>query len=261
MTANERLLYPMTLDLSDIRSGETKRGVCPKCHRYNTFTLSKVGNTTMWNCYSASCGYKGVKHNSDMSVEDIRHKMKQEEDRVNEHRSIDSSKLVFADGIRHFLKQYEVEDAPVLYDPIDKRMVFLIQDRGETVDAIGRSVNNKMPKWKRYGNSVMPVVVPFDTPPILNLVIVEDIISAWKVCTHVPDTHAMALLGTSLPTENLNKIWKDYSIITIALDKDATDKAIKMSRRIAIGVDKCRVVMLEVDLKDMTVEEINKCLN
>ena len=249
----------MTLDLTDIRSGETKRGGCPKCHRHNTFTLTKTGNTTMWNCYSASCGYRGVKHNSDMSVEDIRHKMKREEvvyDRIDY-----SDKLVFADSIRHFLRRYEVEEAPVLYDPIEERMVFLVHDRGEPVDAIGKSMGWRMPKWKRYGNSTMPVVVPFDTPPKLNLVIVEDIISAWKVCTHVPDTDAMALLGTSLSTENLNKIWKDYDNITIALDKDATDKAIQMSRRISIGVDKCRVVMLDIDLKDMTVEEINKCLN
>ena len=60
------------MDLDDIRSGESKRGSCPKCHRHNTFTLSREGNTIKWNCYSASCNYRGVKHNSSMSLEDIK---------------------------------------------------------------------------------------------------------------------------------------------------------------------------------------------
>ena len=60
---------------------------------------------------------------------------------------------------------------------------------------------------------------------------------------------------------NLNKIWNTYNSVTIALDKDATDKAINMSRRIFVGVDKCKVVALEFDIKDMAIEDIQKCLS
>ena len=79
--------------------------------------------------------------------------------------------------------------------------------------------------------------------------------------TYLDDTDAMPLLGTSLSTNNLNKIWDTYNSVTIALDKDATDKAINMSRRIFVGVDKCKVVALEFDIKDMAIEDIQKCLS
>jgi ribosomal protein L37AE/L43A len=225
----------MIIDLDDIRSGETKRGNCPKCHRYNTFTLSREGNTIKWNCYSASCSYSGIKNNPHMSLEDIRFNYHQQQRN----------------------KTKGTQNVRTTDDPLERRVAFMIQKDGENVDAIGRALDVwRKPKWKRYNDIDTAIIVPFDAPPQSNLIIVEDIISAWKAVTYLEDTDAMPLLGTSLSTNNLNKIWNTYNSVTIALDKDATDKAINMSRRIFVGVDKCKVVALELDVKDMTVEEI-----
>jgi len=256
------------IDLTDIRSGETKRGDCPKCRRHNTFTLSREGSTTMWNCYSASCNYHGVKVNSEITIEDLQHNFKHQRHNtgrkvIHERDSI-NSRLAYSPICSNFLEKYciNINEVPVLYDALEKRVAFLIQHRGETVDAIGRALDVwRKPKWKRYGEREDAIVVPFDAPPKTNLIIVEDIISAWKVVTYLDDTDAMPLLGTSLSTNNLNKIWNTYNSVTIALDKDATDKAISMSRRIFVGVDKCKVVALELDIKDMAIEEIQKCLS
>ena len=253
----------MIIDLDDIRSGETKRGNCPKCHRYNTFTLSREGNTIKWNCYSASCSYSGIKNNPHMSLEDIRfnyHQQQRNKTKGTQNvRTTDVNRLGYSSICSDFLDKYCINniDIPVLYDPLERRVAFMIQKDGENVDAIGRALDVwRKPKWKRYNDIDTAIIVPFDAPPQSNLIIVEDIISAWKAVTYLEDTDAMPLLGTSLSTNNLNKIWNTYNSVTIALDKDATDKAINMSRRIFVGVDKCKVVALELDVKDMTVEEI-----
>ena len=254
----------MSIDLDDIRPGETKRGNCPKCHRYNTFTLSREGNTIKWNCYSASCSYSGIKNNSHMSLEDIKFNHQQKNKTKGKQNVIDVSRLAYSNICSDFLDKYCINniDIPVLYDPLERRVAFMIQHKGENIDAIGRALDVwRKPKWKRYSDIDTSITIPFDAPPKSNLIIVEDIISAWKAVTYLDDTDAMPLLGTSLSTNNLNKIWDTYNSVTIALDKDATDKAINMSRRIFVGVDKCKVVALELDIKDMAIEDIQKCLS
>ena len=252
------------MDLTDILSGETKRGNCPKCHRHNTFTLSRTGNTIKWNCYSASCNYSGVKNNTSMSLEDIKFNHQQKNKTKGKQNVIDVSRVAYSNICSDFLDKYCINniDIPVLYDPLERRVAFMIQHKGENIDAIGRALDVwRKPKWKRYSDIDTSITIPFDAPPKSNLIIVEDIISAWKAVTYLDDTDAMPLLGTSLSTNNLNKIWDTYNSVTIALDKDATDKAINMSRRIFVGVDKCKVVALELDIKDMAIEDIQKCLS
>ena len=245
--------------------GETYRGSCPKCKRYNTFTVSRDLSTIKWNCYSSSCNYRGVKTNLDMSIDDVRRRFKHERKENNRNVRFNyNDSLGYSYHIGNFLDKYCINnrDIPVLYDPLERRVAFMIQHNGENIDAIGRALDVwRKPKWKRYNDINNSIVVPFDASPKSNLIIVEDIISAWKAVTYLDDTDAMPLLGTSLSTNNLNKIWDTYNSVTIALDKDATDKAINMSRRIFVGVDKCKVVALELDIKDMSVEEIQKrCL-
>ena len=196
-----------------------------------------------------------------MSLEDIKFNREQQ----NKTKGIQNGRvnslncLGYSSICSDFLDKYCINNIniPVLYDPLERRIAFMIQKDGENVDGIGRALDIwRKPKWKRYSDINSAIIVPFDAPPKPNLIIVEDIISAWKAVTYLDDTDAMPLLGTSLSTNNLNKIWDTYTSVTIALDKDATDKAISMSRRIFVGVDKCKVVALELDIKDMTIEEI-----
>ena len=196
-----------------------------------------------------------------MSLEDIKfnHEQKNKMKGTQNVRTADLNRLAYSNICSDFLDKYCINNIniPVLYDPLERRIAFMIQKDGENVDAIGRALDIwRKPKWKRYSDINSAIIVPFDAPPKPNLIIVEDIISAWKAVTYLDDTDAMPLLGTSLSTNNLNKIWDTYTSVTIALDKDATDKAISMSRRIFVGVDKCKVVALELDIKDMTIEEI-----
>ena len=85
-------------------------------------------------------------------------------------------------------------------------------------------------------------------------VVVEDCTSA---CVVSHEATGIALLGTNLLTEHLHYV-KPYKNIVVALDRDATDKAIDIQRKIAIHVDKCRVMILERDLKYENKETIKE---
>ena len=63
----------------------------------------------------------------------------------------------------------------------------------------------------------------------------------------------MAILGTNLLTKHVD-ILKQYDRVFVALDKDATDKAISMVRKLHSHVP-TRLMVLHTDLKNMEKDE------
>jgi|TARA_R110000744_G_scaffold33150_5_gene77218 hypothetical protein len=217
---------------------------------------------------------RGRRYPDNLSVEDVRAalhpphlshtKRKQKESTADG--TIDTKYLGSHVHVTDYLNRYDIDypDIPVMYDSKEHRVVFLIENsRGEYVDGIGRATSKyRFPKWKRYCASDAPVILPFSGQAdnkSSKLYIVEDIVSAWKIVKHIPGCpSAMALLGTSLSDKHLRAAW-EYHHVVLCLDKDATNKSIAMSRRISMGVKVCSISMLDKDIKDMSIEEIQKC--
>jgi DNA primase len=132
------------------------------------------------------------------------------------------------------------------------RVVFLIKDGRKVVDAAGRSLDGRGPKWYRYGSSRSPFVSGAGTSAAC---IVEDCASACSVCGIVS---GVALLGTNLLTEHI-EVLKQYDRVFVALDKDATDKAITIVRTLHSHVP-TRLMVLHTDLKNMEKDERNDFL-
>jgi DNA primase len=63
----------------------------------------------------------------------------------------------------------------------------------------------------------------------------------------------MALMGTNLLDSHIEVI-KKYNKVVVALDKDATNKALEMSRKISQYVN-CNVAFLTDDLKNLKDED------
>ena len=63
----------------------------------------------------------------------------------------------------------------------------------------------------------------------------------------------MALLGTNLLNEHAKRL-SQYSLVYVALDKDATDKALDIVRRLHFLVP-TKLAVLPTDLKNMTDDE------
>jgi hypothetical protein len=137
------------------------------------------------------------------------------------------------------------------HDVKDNRAVFPIVHDGITVDAIGRSLRNSLPKWKRYGNSGLP----FTSGCGKVAVVVEDCVSAVVVGSDV--YVGVAVLGTSL-SDIHKRYLSQFSSAVIALDPDALPKATEMCKDLRSVVDTVKVLRLTDDLKYKHPNDIEK---
>ena len=85
------------------------------------------------------------------------------------------------------------------------------------------------------------------------VVVVEDAISAMRVARHY---YAVALLGTHLSVDDLFEILKQSDNIVLALDKDATSKALDYQQRYRFIAPQMQVAVLDKDFKYCNDEEI-----
>ena len=144
--------------------------------------------------------------------------------------------------VNRFTERYGIDEWELHYDVKDNRAVFPIKDNGYIVDAVGRSLRNSLPKWKKYGNSGLPY--SFGCGKVA--VIVEDCVSACVVGRG--EFVGVAVLGTSL-VESHKKYLSQFSTVVVALDPDALPKTIAFSKELRGHVDEVKVLRLTDDLK------------
>lgn len=231
----------------ELAPGESHRTDCPFCGHKHTFSISNIDGKYLWYCYYANCHSSGA-INKSLSLDTLKailHKKDYDKtcfdipdyfiDAINNESCI---KLLTR---FNSIEAYSQDLVRVKYDPKQNRLAFIITDELKNpVDAVGRSFNDIKPKWLRYGNGRYPLVVG----AIDLAVLVEDAFSACAV-SHVAT--GIALLGTGVPDEYISII-SNYSRIIIALDKDATTKAIALQKDLNLYAP-TSVLLLEKDLK------------
>lgn len=230
----------------DIPNGMTKRINCPVCKGYKTFTVTNNKGKMIWNCYKATCDTKGG-HRIHLSVQDIRDAITPD--------VIDTDEVKFTlpdfvvrhgnrEEVTDFCKLWDLDadELDLHYDVKEKRVVFLVKDNGVIVDAVGRSIANRLPKWKRYGKNSLPFT--YGSGKVA--VVVEDCVSASVVGNDV--YVGLAVLGTSL-SEAHKKYLSQFSTAIIALDPDALPKTLAFAKELRGYVNDIRVLRLTDDLK------------
>lgn len=236
---------------------ETYRGDCPVCFRKNTFTATHTSGRLLYNCYHADCSVGGTTKTGNL-VQTSSVAKDKKPDRVD--LSVYNKQWVGLDRSQRvvdYLKSvqsyhaYKNRFANIRYDVKEDRCVFLVYKDKSLVDAVGRSLTNSKPKWKRYASSRVPFVTANDSN---YLVIVEDCASACALT--LANVHGMALMGTNLLTDYLKYI-KHYKLVTVALDKDASKKAMKIVHELSIHV-RTKLVLLDRDIKRWSEEEIKE---
>ena len=235
---------------------ETTRIDCPICFNKNTFSALNTGTEVIYNCFHADCNIKGKTRNqlSKKLFEEVERQKEPEIFYVRNHweeKSTDKDYL-------NYVKHYNLEDHYHImrYDRHTHRAVFLIKKDGKVVDAVGRALyKNKKPKWYRYGNSGYPFIAgnywKSDTA-----IIVEDVVSALILCQYCV---GIALLGTNLLQTHVDVI-KKYKKVGIALDKDASKKAVKLVDDLSLNLN-AKFLLLEEDIKEMLDEDIKKLVD
>ena len=200
----------------------------------------------MWNCYKASCNVSGKKR-VHLSVEDIQTtfsktvESNKENDFMLPEYVVDRKNTL--DIISWCAKwAINADDLDLYYDVKEHRVVFPIYKDNVIVDAIGRSLGKRLPKWKKYGNSGLPF--SFGCGKVA--VVVEDCVSAAVVGSDV--FVGVAVLGTSL-SEIHKKYIAQFSTAIIALDPDALPKTLSFAKELRGHVKDVRVLKLHDDLK------------
>lgn len=234
------------------------RSDCPVCARKNTFSVSDDGLQRLWFCFHADCNVSGrtgitltkdfAKHALSRSqtkafVPSTRNTYEMPDTFVSLSRNLDAELYVRS---VHAYDAYLSGRADMRYDFKRNRVVFLVKDGNKVVDAVGRSIDGRSPKWYRYGSDGRPFICGGTD----NVVIVEDCASACCISHHVS---GLALLGTNLLDSHIDVI-KNYKRVFVALDKDATDKAVDMVKTLCKVVP-TKLMVLPRDLKNMTKDE------
>jgi hypothetical protein len=90
---------------------------------------------------------------------------------------------------------------------------------------------------------------------------VEDIPSAIKTVPFANGAVAAALLGTTITDSSSHGLSKNFRKVDIALDADATEKAIGYKKKYGLMFDEFNVIKLERDIKDMAPDAIKELLS
>ena len=237
----------------DISMGETKRMNCPVCNGYKTFTITNNMGQKLWNCYKASCSVGGSMKVI-LSVDEIKQKYVGD-NAVTDTFTFPEYIVDFKQEVIDFIVPKKYQDIYAqfcMHDIREDRAVFKIfNDDGVVVDAIGRSIFDRFPKWKRYGKSKYPFMRGLynatTSEKNTSCVLVEDCISACVVSNY--GIAGIALLGTSLLDEHKSIISKHFDKVVVALDPDALPKTLQIAKELKGWVKDVKVLKLTDDLK------------
>ena len=168
------------------------------------------------------------------------------------------------DAVTEFCVDWDIDPISLglLYDVREHRVVFPVVHNNIMVDATGRALGKKLPKWKRYGKNPLPYVYGHGKTGV----VVEDCVSAAIVgatgssgCSESEVYVGVAVLGTSL-SEAHKQYLAHLKTVIIALDPDALPKTLQFAKELRGYVENVKVLRLTDDLKYRNPTDINNLL-
>jgi hypothetical protein len=204
---------------------EVSRTDCPVCGGRNTFTASNKLGYVLYNCYKAGCTVKGS-HRTRLTVDQVMNRM-QTDKQVNQTEFVMPRYITRSDKVGLLADKWGIASDELLFDIKDNRVVFPVYRNNKLVDAVGRAISQSAIKWKRYNNSDSLFRKGFGS----TAVIVEDAISASVVPTINTALAGVALMGTNMRDAFIDQL-RSFESLIIALDPDARDKTIKITKKL-----------------------------
>jgi ribosomal protein L37AE/L43A len=238
----------------DVANGETKRMNCPECGGVKTFTVTNNMGDLVWNCYKVSCTVSGGTR-IPLTIDDIQKRFHVGEEKPQEEFILPQCIVSRSGGV--YMNRWcarwglDAEELGLMYDVKEDRVVFPVIHDDKIVDATGRTLGKRIPKWKRYGNSGLPYVSGRGKVAV----VVEDCVSAAVV--GFGSFVGVALLGTSLQDSH-RRYLAQFSTAIIALDPDALTKSIQMAKELRGHVNDVRIIKLEDDIKYRNPTDMEK---
>lgn len=235
------------------------RGDCPGCSGKNTFSVNIKDGYKVWRCFRSSCIIKGkisngvgletlYDHNNSNIVVDLEEK----------YRGMFFNPLQNSDCYKYMqlyklMPAYIYRYSDIRYDPKQHRIVFFLKDhKGVIHGATGRTLNyHNSPKWTIYDRvGGCPFIYKHKTET-RSCILVEDAISAINAGNI---NSSIALLGTTINETSIQYLLA-YDILYIALDDDATSKALEL-QHILSSYRPTKIIPLLKDLKYYSSSEL-----
>lgn len=257
--------------------GETEGGnFCPFCQATHERKLSITRTETgvLYNCYRASCGKAGFIPTGHWEYEPPR------EGTGKKKENKPYKKDLFPLNIDHknfFYGQWDIAPIGFMINEYDEYALPILNPIGLRKGWIMRK-----PSWKGVtppeGKPIRPGAKaltykdsagfsklswsPLISNEPRNVVIVEDILSAWKVGQAHEDLRGVAINGANVGYAEVKEIMetRPYSV-TIWLDPDATKQAFSILNKWGLSMPRCSVVTSIQDPKDELPEVIRRKLN
>lgn len=208
------------------------RGNCPFCGGKNTFSATLEAGTLKYYCYKLGCDVRGT-FDTDMTASEVKKILRPAPVKPDkEPDTMEIPQYVVQPRTEHdlfhkFVSRWRIDPEGLYYDVSQERIVFPIKYKGRIIDAVGRALGSKQPKWYRYtGESDY-----FTVGTGRVVIVVEDVVSALIAHKELPNVTAMAILGTSMNPKHFEKL-SEYGLVIIALDPDALNKTIEYRRDI-----------------------------
>lgn len=249
------------LDYADLPVGETQAGACPECGKHK-FYVTRKPTGYAYICFRATCslapGYIGYSGGMYVSPSDQPIQKRKRPVFTGKTTFLSESDQQFlADRFNMVIRD---EDWRVTSD--DEYAMPIRNARQEQIGTVVRqptwigSPRNGVagaPKARTYLDEGEPKLAWYKQPGTDTCVIVEDQISAMRIRDACSFT-SVALLGTTLSAEQAGHLAREkYSRYILALDPDATHKALAIARRVnGLFPNGLRVVFLDSDPKDYT---------
>lgn len=245
----------------NIKEGDRLTLDCPFCNGRKKFTISYLDGKVLWNCYRASCNVRGI-YSKGYSLKGLKNKLDSENlpckytsiirpmPKYLSRVEVNKDAIEYLKGVNSWLA-YEKNLIDVKYSPIDNRVIFIHNNQ---LGAIGRTLINHMPKWISYGTGATFYKVGKGNTAI----VVEDVPSACAI-SNISKYTGVALCGTNISADQCLEL-SDFDRAIVVLDKDASKKAIKVSKRINSFLP-CTVRFTNEDLKYLNPKQIDEVLN
>lgn len=259
-----------TIKRLKVPEGISRRYDCPFCGHHNTLGVSNINGIIEWNCFSASCGAKGI-YDEGCSVDGIKERLSSTPFEVNRFgRNIPD--LVTAISKPEHIRWLESVNSyealqkrlvDIVYSPADDRILFGVSYHNTVVGYSGRRIDYDSdfvpkprvygPKWIKYGDTTHLFTCGTGSIGVL----VEDAPSACAVGI-IPEYTGLSLLGTTLTSQHKMDILK-YKSIIVCLDPDAASKGVSLASKIN-GIRPSVAKIIDDDLKYFQPNEIKEML-
>lgn len=238
----------------DVANGETKRMNCPVCKGDRTFSITNDMGNLVWNCYKVSCTVSGGTR-VPLSISDVQKRLNPVTDTTEDTFELPAYVVPHRNkrAVVKWCAEWGIneDEHALMYDVKEDRVVFPVVHDGKLVDATGRTLSKRIPKWKRYGKSGLPYTSGCGKVAV----VVEDCVSAAIV--GYGSFVGVALLGTSLQDSH-KRYLAQFSTAVIALDPDALVKSIQMVKELRGYVENVRLLKLQDDIKYKNPTDMEK---